>query len=115
MYEQRARDRLVAVESRVAKLLEQEDYHQAAATYREFMEKFPLTLVAQEVDAELTHVESLREKHKQLLENELRKHRLEMDKLCKSYKLGWDVYQGLVRARSLDRALDQIEAVAEMV
>ncbi len=115
LYEQHARDRLIAVEARVEKLLEQEDYNQAAAAYRAFTEQFPLTLVSREVESELAHVDGLKAKHEQRLENELRKHRLELEKIRSGYKAAWRVYQGHVRAHALDKALDQLETVATMV
>jgi outer membrane protein assembly factor BamB/tetratricopeptide (TPR) repeat protein len=114
-YEQHAREHLAKIEGVVDSLIAAKDYAHARSQYESFVRQYPLTMVSREVEGELARIESLRLVHEADLVRERRERQQELDKLRQSYRLAWTVYRGHVDEKNLDKALEQLDAVARMV
>lgn len=114
-YDQYARERFVAVQTRVEKLLESSDYQNALGELRAFNDQFPLTLVAREVQVEISRIEALELRHQQQEDLKQRKLEDELTRLRQRYRGIWDTVQTLIETSELDKALEQVEEVAGLV
>jgi outer membrane protein assembly factor BamB/tetratricopeptide (TPR) repeat protein len=112
LYEQHAREKLVAIERRAQGLVEARNYAQAEADYSRFVELFPLTIVATEARAELQRIGALRSAYEDKLAAEKRKKEQQAERLRKAYQSDFERVEAMLEANP-----EQVDlpAVVEML
>ncbi len=114
-YDRHASDSLAGLRLRVDGFLESEEFERAEEVYKAFLERYPLTIASREVEIQLTEIGSRKELRDARREAERKQREKAIEKVRRQYRIGWQAYMRDVDLGNLAGALEQLQAVRELV